>query len=122
MEDPAFLQATGIGTDPGWVKLVLQLMLCFAARTPCSSQVSSGTHTLNPLFALNRFRFTNVGVRSMVRVLVYDRRSALDSRLLGSATLPAAAIPASNGPIYMWMPLTPPRKSRGRLARLQVGF
>jgi len=79
-------------------------------------------HTLNPLFALNRCRFENVGVRSVLRVLVYDRRSALDSRLLGAATLPAAAIPASSGPIYMWLPLTPPsRKGRGKLARLQVG-
>lgn len=80
-------------------------------------------HTLNPLFALNRCRFENVGVRSVLRVLVYDRRSALDSRLLGSVTLPAAAIPASSGPIYMWLPLTPPsRKGRGKLARLQVGL
>jgi hypothetical protein len=78
-------------------------------------------HTLNPLFALNRFPFQNVGVRSMLRVLVYDRRSALDSRLLGVATLPAAAIPASSGPIYMWLPLAPPsRKGRTKIARLQV--
>jgi hypothetical protein len=78
-------------------------------------------HTLNPLFALNRFNFMNVGVRSVLRVLVYDRRSALDSRLLGVATLPAAAIPASSGPVYMWLPLAPPsRKGRGKLARLQV--
>jgi hypothetical protein len=80
-------------------------------------------HTLNPMFALNRFPFEGVGVRSVLRVLVYDRRSALDSRLLGVATLPAAAIPASSGPIYMWLPLTAPsRKGRGKLARLQVGW
>lgn len=78
-------------------------------------------HTLNPLFALNRFAFESVGVRSVLRVLVYDRRSALDSRLLGVATLPAAAIPASSGPLYMWLPLAPPsRKGRGKIARLQV--
>lgn len=78
-------------------------------------------HTLNPMFALNRFPFENVGVRSVLRVLVYDRRSALDSRLLGIATLPAAAIPASSGPIYMWLPLAPPsRRGRSKLARLQV--
>jgi hypothetical protein len=78
-------------------------------------------HTLNPLFALNRFSFEHVGVRSVVRVLVYDRRSALDSRLLGVATLPAAAIPASSGPLYMWLPLAAPsRKGRSKLARLQV--
>lgn len=78
-------------------------------------------HTLNPMFALNRFPFENVGVRSVLRVLVYDRRSALDSRLLGVATLPAAAIPASSGPIYMWLPLAPPsRRGRSKLARLQV--
>jgi hypothetical protein len=86
-----------------------------------ASQVASGMHTLNPMFALNRFPFEGVGVRSVLRVLVYDRRSALDSRLLGVATLPAAAIPASSGPIYMWLPLTAPsRKGRGKLARLQV--
>jgi hypothetical protein len=79
-------------------------------------------HTLNPMFALNRFPFENVGVRSVLRVLVYDRRSALDSRLLGVATLPAAAIPASSGPIYMWLPMAPPsRRGRSKLARLQVG-
>jgi hypothetical protein len=85
-------------------------------------QVSSGVHTLNPVFADNLMRFQHVGMRSMLRVLVYDRRSALDSRLLGVASLPAAAVPASSStPVYMWVPLSPPAsRGKGRLGKLQV--
>lgn len=84
-------------------------------------QVASGVHTLNPCFARSRHQFRNVGLRSTLRVLVYDRRSALDSRLLGVARLPAASIPAGSGPLYMWLPLSPPpRKGQNKLARLQV--
>jgi hypothetical protein len=85
-------------------------------------QVSSGVHTLNPVFADNLMRFQHVGMRSMLRVLVYDRRSALDSRLLGVASLPAAAVPASgSAPVYMWVPLSPPAsRGKGRLGKLQV--
>jgi hypothetical protein len=84
--------------------------------------VSSGVHTLNPVFADNLMRFQHVGMRSMLRVLVYDRRSALDSRLLGVASLPAAAVPASgSAPVYMWVPLSPPAsRGKGRLGKLQV--
>jgi hypothetical protein len=79
-------------------------------------------HSLNPVFADNLMRFQHVGMRSMLRVLVYDRRSALDSRLLGVANLPAAAVPASSSaPVYMWVPLSPPAsRGKGRLGKLQV--
>jgi hypothetical protein len=85
-------------------------------------QVASGFHTLNPLFATNRFLFQHVGVRSVLRVMLYDRRSGLDSRLLGVAHIPASAIPAGNGgPVYMWVPLLPPdHKKTSRLARIKV--
>lgn len=79
-------------------------------------------HSLNPVFADNLMRFQHVGMRSMLRVLVYDRRSALDSRLLGVASLPAAAVPtSSSAPVYMWLPLSPPAsRGKGRLGKLQV--
>ena len=84
-------------------------------------QVASGVHTLHPSFARIRHQFQQVGLRSALRVLVYDRHSAFDSRLLGMARLPAAAIPASSGPLYMWLPLSlPPSKAQDGLARLQV--
>ncbi|KAF6253188.1 hypothetical protein COO60DRAFT_1463300 [Scenedesmus sp. NREL 46B-D3] len=84
-------------------------------------EVASGVHTLNPVFADNLMRFQHVGMRSVLRVLVYDRRSALDSRLLGVASLPAAAVPASSSaPVYMWVPLSPPGcRGKGRLTKLQ---
>ncbi|WIA12623.1 hypothetical protein OEZ85_006280 [Tetradesmus obliquus] len=84
-------------------------------------EVSSGVHSLNPVFADNLMRFQHVGMRSMLRVLVYDRRSALDSRLLGVASLPAAAVPtSSSAPVYMWLPLSPPAsRGKGRLGKLQ---
>eukprot|EP00775_Hariotina_reticulata_P006353 gene6353-6586_t len=84
-------------------------------------EVASGFHTLNPLFATNRYLFQHVGVRSVLRVMLYDRRSGLDSRLLGVAHIPASAIPAGNGgPTYMWVPLLPPdHKKTTRLARIK---
>ncbi|KIY97560.1 hypothetical protein MNEG_10403 [Monoraphidium neglectum] len=39
-----------------------------------------------------------------------DRRGrlGLDSRPLGAAALPAAAVPGTDGPVFLWLPLAPP--------------
>lgn len=58
----------------------------------------------------HRHRFESVPLRSELRVALLDRRGrlGLDARPLGSVLLPAAAVPASDGPVFLWLPLAPP--------------
>lgn len=92
-----------------------------ASSTAMPAQVGTSLHTLNPCFSQNGHAFEAVSLRSMLRVLVWDRRGRLDTRLLGQCSLPAAAVPGTD-PVYLWLPLTPPTESGGplRLPLLKV--
>ena len=96
---------------------------CSSNHQTKTTQVSAGARSLHPLFAPNLTRFSGVGLRSVLRVLLYDQRGALDARLLGSAVLPAAAVHgAGSAPLYLWLPLSAPRRGGrgGRLNQLKV--
>jgi len=76
--------------------------------------------TLNPTFARNGYQFKAVSLRSSLTVLVMDRRSRLDWKVLGEAVVPCAAVPGSD-PVYMWVPLARPEEGAGALSAIKVG-
>ena len=73
-------------------------------------EVAATGPTLNPMFAKNGHTFESVPLRSDLRVTVVDRRGrfGLDARPLGTALLPAAAVPGGDGPVFLWLPLAEP--------------
>jgi hypothetical protein len=65
-----------------------------------------------------------VPLRSELRVAVFDRRGhfGLDSRPLGAALLPAAAVPGTDGPVFLWLPLAPPGDDKEGIPLSEVGW
>ncbi len=77
-------------------------------------------HTLNPLFPKNNHRF-DISLHSSLKVVVKDRRSRFESKVLGQALLPVEAIPGTD-PVYMWLPLAHMDKKTGPMAWVKVGL